>query len=228
MEKNIIPGKNRVSAYAAGGAFAVSLILGFIVKNPAGIVLMRAFFSGVLFGTLIRGGIFVLERFIPEILNRQAIQAELDQKGETENMETEEAGKDTFVTVSDGESDLHDDEEIEEIGADLKSESEPLEKVISETALGNNIAGDDASSSLEKGEELEEIDEDEEAFSELPAIDSLFEEEQEVDIDVEENTSKSPPQKASLAGDYIEVGNAQIPNEPETIAKAIRKVIKQE
>jgi hypothetical protein len=227
MEKKIIPGRNKVSAYAAGGAFAVSLILGFVVKNPAGIVLMRAFFSGLLFGTLIRGGIFVLERFIPEVINRQAAQAESVQKVETESMENDTAEKEKFVTVSDGEEEVLDVEEIEEIGTDLKSEQETPEKVSSETASGDSITVEGGSSNQGEGEEVEEIDE-EEAFSELPSIESLFEDEKEEIIEVEEDISKSPEKKASMAGDYLEVGNAQIPNEPETIAKAIRKVIKQD
>ncbi len=217
-----------MSAFAAGGAFALSLILGFIVKNPAGIVLMRAFFSGLFFGTLIRGSIFVLERFIPEIIDRQAAQADSAQKVETENMETETVGTEKFVTVSGDEEEILDDEEIEEIGSDLESEQEPLGEVSSETVSVNNETVEGGSPDQEEGEEVKEIDEEDEAFSELPAIDSLFEEDHEEIIDIEENVSKSPGKKSAPEGDYIDFGNAQIPNEPETIAKAIRKVMKQE
>jgi hypothetical protein len=227
MDKILLQGKNKVSAYAAGGAFAVSLILGFAVKNPAGIVLMRAFLSALLFGTLIRVGLFILEKFIPEVLNREEIQADSTQQAEAESIEGDTAGQQTFTSISESEEVTLEDEELEEIGGDSSEELESPEKVAYETESGTPKTEEGGEPKSEEDEELEEIEEDD-ALGDLPAIDTLFEEDNEEINGEEETVPKSPEKTSTLTGDYIDVGNVQIPNEPETIAKAIRKVIKQE
>jgi hypothetical protein len=226
MDKILLQGKNKVSAYAAGGAFAVSLILGFAVKNPVGIVLMRAFFSGLLFGTLVRVGLFILEKFIPEVLIHEEVQADSTQKAETENIEGDEAEQQKFTSLAESEELILEDGELEEIDEDLNDEQVSLEKDVSEAEPGTITTAVEGDSKSEEDEELEEIEE--EAFGDLPALDTLLEEDNEELTGEEENVPKTPEKKNVFDGDYIDVGNVQIPNEPETIAKAIRKVIKQE
>ena len=75
---------------------------------------------------------------------------------------------------------------------------------------------------------IEDVNEDNEPFNDLPALDSLFEKDQEEILDDGEDRSKSPAAKSAMAGDHLTIGDVQIPNEPEILAKAIRKVIKQD
>ena len=48
-------------------AFFLTLIVGLVVKNPFGTVLVRAFVSALLFGALVYAGVWMLKRYIPEI-----------------------------------------------------------------------------------------------------------------------------------------------------------------
>lgn len=216
MEKDILQSGNRISIYVVMGAFLLSLILGFFAKNPAGIVIMRAFISTLLFGVLFRGGIFILMKYIPDIEKLEGTEAEAVEKEKGEEIETL-TGSVVDYTVG-GDESVSEEESGFETG-DV-SESAPLN--IEESEDGEA----ETSPAGELGES-EALDEESEPLNDLPALDTLLEEdEEEIAVDDKPGGESSTTGTSNL-GEYINVGIAQIPNEPETIAKAIRKVMKQ-
>ncbi len=216
MVKDILQSGNKISIYVVLGAFFLSLILGFFAKNPAGIVIMRAFVSALFFGVLFRGGIFILIKYIPDIEKLAGTEAEAVEKEKGEEIETL-TGSVVDYTVG-GDESVSEEESGFETG-DI-SESMPLNIEESEDR--------EAETSPAGGPgKPEALDEESEPLNDLPALDTLLgEDEEEIAVDDKPGGASSTTSTRNLE-EYINVGIAQIPNEPETIAKAIRKVMKQ-
>lgn len=216
MVKDILQSGNKISIYVVLGAFFLSLILGFFAKNPAGIVIMRAFVSALFFGVLFRGGIFILIKYIPDIEKLAGTEAEAVEKEKGEEIETL-TGSVVDYTVG-GDESVSEEESGFETG-DI-SESMPLNIEESEDREA------ETSPAGEPGKPAA-LDEESEPLNDLPALDTLLgEDEEEIAVDDKPGGESSTTSTRNL-GEYLNVGIAQIPNEPETIAKAIRKVMKQ-
>jgi hypothetical protein len=61
----------KVSAYGAGGAFVLSLLVGLFSGNPFGTAFLRALGLGLGFGAFVSGCYAVIARFMPEMLRRE-------------------------------------------------------------------------------------------------------------------------------------------------------------
>lgn len=216
MANDILQSGNRISIFAVIGAFFISLILGFFAKNPAGIVIMRAFVSALLFGVILRGGIFILLKYIPDIEKLTGTGAEAGEKEKEAEIETLSGSVVDYTVggdeiVSEEKSDFKNGDISENMSLNTE-ESEPGEAV-------SYPAGEPG--------EAEAVDEEAGPLKDLPALDNLLEEdEEEIDAD-DKPGEKSSTDSTGDFGGYIDVANVKIPNEPETIAKAIRKVMKQ-
>jgi len=206
----------KLTLYAGGIAFFLSLVLGIFAGNPAGVVFIRAIVSSLLLGGLFYLSIYIIVRYIPEIITPEGSKGKKD---ETE-MHTgggEEEGKYVNYLVQDEEGGGNRNQE----GTDLFWEQSARAK---DTAIGETkhafTSEQEETSGIEKPEEkLQNYN--------LPSIDSMFEGEEgeyypevEPQIDVEKSSNRPK-------GSYIQVGSARFPNEPEAIARAIQKVMRQ-
>lgn len=216
MAKDILQSGNRISIFAVIGAFFISLILGFFAQNPAGIVITRAFVSALLFGVLLRGGIFILLKYIPDIEKLTGTGAEAGEKEKEAEIETISG---SVVDYTVGGDEIVSEEESDFETGDV-SENMSL-------STEESKAGEAVSSPAGEPGEPEAVDEEAGPLKDLPALDNLLEEdEEEIDADDKPGEESSTSSTDNFGG-YIDIGNAKIPNEPETIAKAIRKVMKQ-
>ncbi len=99
--------------------------------------------------------------------------------------------------------------------------------VESEIGEGGWRAAEFSSGSGEDGLQFPEgnTDEDQAEGDGLPSLDNLIDEEEVLpDERIGEETEKS----SSSKGDYIDVGAMKFPNEPETLAKAVKRVMNQD
>lgn len=214
MNSKII-NENKITVYIVTGSFFLSLIIGFITGNPGGIVLMRAFLSAILFGVIFQGALYILSKYVPEIKTLNEIEiAEIEPEGE--GVAESEAEKNTG-TVVDFSTPVDDEQvEIENVSIDMDEFSE----------------GEETVGAVEKQEttEIDELGVGEEAVTldELPSLDNLFEDEGQETVSEGGLPESEIKEGMSATEDYIHVRNARIPNEPKTIAKAIKKVMKQD
>ncbi|MGQ9615738.1 MAG: hypothetical protein ACUVWJ_04960, partial [Spirochaetota bacterium] len=58
----------KVSLYGAVFAFIISLLAGMAARNPIGVLFLRAIISMFLFGAVMWGALYVLRRYIPDLL----------------------------------------------------------------------------------------------------------------------------------------------------------------
>lgn len=65
-------------------------------------------------------------------------------------------------------------------------------------------------------------------FEDLPSLDKLYEEHEQESVPDIGTSNIGSKSKSKNVGDYIEVGNARIPFEPEVLAKAVKKVMKED
>jgi len=209
MGKIQIINENKATLYVLAVAFGISLLLGFIRGNPAGIVVMRGFLATLLFGVIFQAGVYILRKFIPEMRNLSYApeEAEVEEAEDTEVS----AGSVIDYTTPDEEEEFS--QGTEEEPATLSSDSFDVNILEEEDISGEKRV---------QGEDLEDA-----SLSDLPSLDSLFEAES-----VEEEKSEPPDfvgeERHTENGDYINVGNARIPNEPKALAKAIKKVMNEE
>jgi hypothetical protein len=63
---------------------------------------------------------------------------------------------------------------------------------------------------------------------ELPSLDKLYEEHEQVSVPDIGTSDIASSNKSKAVGDFIEVGDARIPFEPEVLAKAVKKVMKED
>ena len=123
------------------------------------------------------------------------------------------------------------------LGGETESTSPVAASVSSEMTashLDNAEASMDAALDISSLSDLEDItlgnaeENGNGVFEDLPSLDRLYEEHEHVsvpDIGPSDIGSKA---KSKAVGDYIEVGNARIPFEPEVLAKAVKKVMKED
>lgn len=202
--------ENKIILYGGMGGFFLSLILGGFAGNPIVIVVVRAVISSFVLGLLLYGGVWVLKRYIPEIIGIGGKQ----EKKDTSEDSTGSLGK--AIDYSIGEKDHTAAEMVNarfsettesSREADLQEQGEP--------PLPNERSEPDAGK-----KETEEVG--------LPSLDALFnDEEDEVVPDFQIQEERAEENKPA-GGDYISIGKVKIPNEPEIIAKAIKKVMKED
>ncbi|UCB46994.1 MAG: hypothetical protein JSV25_06135 [Spirochaetota bacterium] len=161
-----------------------------------GIIVFRAFISGVLFSGLVYAGLYLLKIYVPEIVT--ANQKVSDQKT------SEDTGRSSFEYAVEDENKISQHIKVGE-------HDEVMDKVESEKEMEGGGAPITPEAEEGTGEEG------------LPSLDRLFEEEETVpDLEIAKEVKKEDKR---IIGDYINVGNVRIPNEPEVIAKAIKKVM---
>ena len=202
--------------------FFFSLMLGLIVGNPIGIVIARAFIASLLFAFIVFGIMYIVKRYVPEITN--AADGVIKPRDNS--------------TVS--QVDSKTGSKIDYVVGDEKSEVGNINKKEGKNILDNNFAvGSDTlnfrenteTSSLKKGVEKKDgnlsnkdVEGVIENAEELPPIEELLSEEEVVpETEVEEEVMSKSDKKGN--NDYIKIGDVKIPNEPEIIAKAIKKVM---
>lgn len=202
----------RITLYVVGGCFVLSMLIGFIRGNPGGIVLMRAFLSALLFGVIFQGGIIIIRKYIPELSG-----VNQGNGGEKSAEETaEEAG--AVIDYRVGEED-NPDMQVTSVGADDSDIGQgvlgSVLKGEEEHPMSDEVSPDMESASIPDGVEL----------GELPALESLFEDEEK---GAEENRETVNPQRSQIPipADYIQIGDAHFPYEPKALAKAVKKVMK--
>ncbi|MBN2324215.1 MAG: hypothetical protein JXQ30_10805 [Spirochaetes bacterium] len=188
--------------YTVIGAFFLALIVGLVVKNPFATVLVRAFVCAFLFGGLVYAGMWMLKRYIPEL--------ELADKRKKIIEEAEKESPVPFTEYTDKDSGRGFPEQKPQEGGNASAAD--TEDGLEERAGGEmrdetgavNAAGEDDS---------------------LPSLDGLFTDEAKTIPDYQTEAEPSPSRKK---GEPIKVGNFRIPYEPETLAKAIKKVMSQD
>jgi len=190
--------------YTVIGAFFLALIIGLVVKNPFGTVLMRAFLSALLFGALVYAGVWMLKRYIPE-LEASAMGGKMIDGGAEE--------KEKSVPVTEHE------ENDTEYGLQKQENAEDKYPEAGDTD-GGLEAGTHTVTTQETGEANAAREDDS-----LPSLDGLFMDEEKVPFDYQTELEPTPSRKK---GEKIELGNFRIPYEPETLAKAIKKVMSQD
>ena len=191
--------------YTVIGAFFIALIVGLVVKNPAGTVLARAFVSALLFGGLVYAGMWMLKRYIPEW------EASVNRGGKTEG----EAGeKESHAPATEADTNASNHVLPEQKQAEVKYPAAVATDDVHEAGTDTVTA-----------EEAVETGADPENDS-LPSLDGLFADEAQPLPDYQpEPASKQEPRQV---GEKIALGNFRIPYEPETLAKAIKKVMSQD
>ena len=128
-------------------------------------------------------------------------------------------------------------EESEEFPAE--EEAGPLSQVTavdsSEFAAGDENEAEALMAAGPEGASLNDLDEITLGMSEengevedLPSLDKLYQEHEEESVPDIGMPGIGLKDKTKVGGDYIEVGNARIPFEPEVLAKAVKKVMKQD
>jgi hypothetical protein len=246
-------GPERAMLVIFGGAFALSLFIGLVSKKPFGIAMGRAFIASILFGAIFAGGLLLLKRYIPDLgsminVNRQR------EEPEAQDAET---GRVVDYTVGEGVADgaqgiFQNTGAYEgsgspipgpgEIGADvgdlgrvtpafdLGGQREPTER--GDRALGSGTAPL-APAGRGKGTEggARSAGQEEGIEEALPSLDTLFESEEEATGSADARSSevmREEGKRIGAQGDYIKIGDARIPNEPGVMAKAIKRIMKQD
>ncbi len=237
MVKYKIAQDQKVSLYALLIAFILSCLIGVISGNPIGIVIMRAVISGILFGALVYGGVYILKKYIPEmeqITAREKSQSEL-------SGDSQSAGKVVDYTVSDRKRQTEPGElSSDEIGGETPMEDSvqiPHQEQKGDVQFREALEGD---MTFETAAERMPVEgQEEEGFplssktesaldSELPSLDRLFDARDREIVPEIEPTVRSSSGGPDVVGDYLKVGDAHFPNEPETLAKAVKRVMKQD
>jgi len=211
MEKIEIINENKVTLYAVAVAFGMSLLVGFIRGNPAGIVFMRGFLATLFFGVIFQGGVYILRKYIPEIRGLK-YSHEIEEAG---NKETEDAEASTGSVVDYTTP-------FEDVDVPYVAEEEPV--AVSPDSLDVDFLEEEGITDEE--EEVPSEETEDASLGEFPSLASLFE--PASDAEQESEIPEFPVEKhRSETGDYIHIGDARIPNEPKALAKAIKKVMNQ-
>jgi hypothetical protein len=250
MERIELSKDHKISLYAVLIAFFLSFLIGLIAGNPVAVVLIRATVSSLLFGVVLFGGLYVLRRFVPELGAEDEAEAEVVAGGEGEGMvnRPDDLGGSVDYTVSD------EGGTVEKAGADIPERMAEASAGVSKSMPGiaaaslegevaadtdqskevvtpvAEIAGSDET--LDSGledltlEPIEGMDGTE--GEELPSLDKLFDETEQEEIPDIGPTSGGGGRPSEKAGGFIQVGDARIPNEPEALAKAVKKVMNQD
>ncbi|MFW6138049.1 MAG: hypothetical protein ACOC7U_02635 [Spirochaetota bacterium] len=226
---------------AVGFAFLVSLIIGLTVQNQAGIAVMRAFICSALFGAITYGGIYVIRQYIPEV-EQLASENEQEQEQEHRHNEDKETGRLVDYLVQDenqqageGASGAGD---YTPAGGLEPGEWEEQQQASGSSQQGQKNFSFDAHTSPEGGtsgvqkkgkEKTGDQQKQKDIYEQIPSMDYLFEEEldeqgSEPEETKEEQQEHSAPEAKKS---YISVGKSRIPNDPQAIARAIQRVMKE-
>ncbi len=256
MEKISLKKDYKIALYAALIAFFLSILIGLISSNPTAVVFVRAFISALLFGAVLYGGLYLLRRFIPELeggTDREKVREktghvqadvgktiDLSVSGEdTGGVTIPEAAiqealasapQDTAVRVPAVEKTAYGAERAEvsleqktgvppEKGTAVTEEGLPPVPEMPGVSSANGLEGINLEPPESTGSELGE---------ELPSLDRLYEDHEEEAVSEIRSSVGVSRSSAPAPGKYIEVGNARIPYEPEILAKAVKKVMKQD
>ncbi len=220
---------HKATMFSALGAFILSMLIGLISGNPAAVVFVRAIVSALLFSAVVFGGLYLLRRYIPEF--EDGSEEAADEITDVEGVP---------VPSSEGAA-----PSLEEgIGSPLGGDTGPLPPVTaaasSESQLGEtgmsmeelqSLADVSDGSSLNGLEDITLGNAGENGngvVEDLPSLDKLYEEHEQVSVPDIGPSDVGSKAKSKAVGDYIEVGNARIPFEPEVLAKAVKKVMKQD
>jgi hypothetical protein len=249
-------GPERVVLFIFGGAFVLSLFIGLASKKPFGIALGRAIAASILFGAIVAGGLLLLRRYIPD-LGSMINQDRQREEPEAEGAETGRVVDYTVGEgLADGARGAVEYAEPGspagtrgEIGADIgeldglppdadilggRGPSAEVDRAEGSGAVPPAVARSakpsegKGSSPAARGAGSEEGDRIDEA---LPSLDALFESE----ADTAGSAEERPPEGERVegkrtrgTGDVISIGQARIPNEPGVMAKAIKRIMKQD
>ena len=208
MEKIALKPEYRMVCYASVTGFVLSLLFGFLVRNPAAVVLARALISAVIFGGLAYGGLYIISRYIPELV-----------QGKVEG--GEENAVDVTISDSTPPESLFDSIAAETGGhlSSLPGSDDTGEQAGSEQPAILPSAMPPTPESEASGAPSTEG---------LPSLESLFAREEEVSVPEDIERGVYEEKASNVSGGYIEIGKARIPYEPEVLAKAIKKVMKQD
>jgi hypothetical protein len=188
------------------GAFLFSFALGGIARNPVGVILVRAIVSSALFGGMVVGSLLILKRYVPEITDAASGTRSSEKKQEAApgpgtNRQEEHLGGQVDFSVTD---------------QDESSESEDT----------GESSGEDEAVPSGQTSGVPEVEDEEEG---LPELENLFEEQERDMIPDEYEESESKSESATgVKGNLLHVRDARFPNDPEVMAKAVKKVLKQD
>jgi hypothetical protein len=229
MERFTITKDHKITLYAAPIAFTLSFLIGILSGNPISVVVVRALVSSLLFSALLFGGLYLLRRYIAEAAAGVAAKGAAVQTEQVSG----EAGHKVDYTISEHAGIPGT---VEDMG--FKQADESAEGESGETGAGPGFSGRESKpsrlSAVPGENEFDELNldasegEDDQGDDELPSLDRLFEEhEQEAMPDIKPSRSVGSKSR-KVTGDRIKVGDASIPYEPEILAKAVKKVMKQD
>ncbi len=215
--------------FSALGAFILSMLIGLISGNPAAVVFVRAIVSALLFSAVVFGGLYLLRRYIPEF--EDGSEEAADEITDVEGVP---------VPSSEGAA-----PSLEEgIGSPLGGDTGPLPPVTADASSESQLGG--TGMSMEELQSLADVSDGSSlngleditlgnaeengngVVEDLPSLDKLYEEHEQVSVPDIGPSDVGSKAKSKAVGDYIEVGNARIPFEPEVLAKAVKKVMKQD
>lgn len=255
MEKISLKKDYRITLYAALIAFFLSVLIGLISSNPTAVVFVRAFISALLFGAVLYGGLYLLRRFIPELeggTDREKVREKTDQvqadAGKTIDfsVSSEDAGGETILKTASQEAlasaprDTAERVDVEKTAYGAERAEVSLEQKtgvfsekgteVTEEGLSPvpEMPGVSSANGLE-GISLEPLESaGSELGEELPSLDRLYEDHEDEAVPEIRSSVGESRSSAPAPGEYIEVGNARIPYEPEILAKAVKKVMKED
>jgi len=246
---------HKATMFSALGAFILSMLIGLIAGNPAAVVFVRAIVSAFLFSAVVFGALHLLRRYIPEFEEGSKGGAEAEWTDLGNKVNYTESDGDAAEMKTQGEIGA---EEAEVLSSDhaaalspegsespLKGDSEPLSPITASPGMTASPLGetgapmDDLQPLVETPEAsslsgLEDItlggaeENGNGIVEDLPSLDKLYDEHEQVSVPDITMPDTGPKSKSKAVGDYIEIGNARIPFEPEVLAKAVKKVMKED
>lgn len=214
MEFSKLEKENKFILFSGAAAFALSFLLGVIARNPPAVALLRALVSSALFGGIMLGAVLVVKRYLPDVLETR-----VDHGAAPAGEPGEHLGSRVDYSVAEeGEpSPLHALRRAQEERNDAPAWDGDLEPGDGEKEGPGQGGGGAYSEDTGSGAGAEE---------DLPSLDRLFDEQERDLVPEAEEAEQRRPE--SSKGDYLYVRDARFPNDPETIAKAIKKVMKQD
>jgi len=207
----------RASGVGAAAAFMLSVLVGLISGVSFGTVLLRALFSGIVFGAGVYGARLLLARYVPELLNAG-------------NVESAGAGVDISVGDDDDEAELtaaaeragesggdgFDDSLVEEVEEVPAAETRPQTKPAPDSGIAEEATGE----LLDSNDELPELDGFSDTFSSSTPSDA------EGEPSENSHSGRNSEGLDSLDGSSSSGGGDG--SDPRVMADAIRTVLKRE
>jgi hypothetical protein len=223
-------GLERAVLFVVGGAFVLSIVIGLASGKPFGVALIRAFLSSILFGAIVAAGAFLLRRFVPDLGSLFDTDAKSAEPEEAEN------GRVVDYTVGEGASAVPRNEEafaadgsplLDQLDINADNEETGRRPAPDESAgeraasvARSAVAAEPRGAGTDEGDAIDET---------LPSLDSLFESEEEETGSKEAGIQEARrEERIRPQANYIKIGDARIPNEPGIMAKAIKRVLKQD